>query len=109
VVALVADGRLNREDRAMTDAADIDGVDDVDPDSLAAEERVADAAEADALAAEQGETAFDETRHEYSGVAEDSDADVDVDEYESAGAQFDDPERIALLEGGIDDPDGSTT
>jgi hypothetical protein len=93
----------------MTDAMEVDGVDDVDDvdeESLAAEERVADAVELDAVTEEQRETAFDETRHEYSGVIEDSDADVDVDEYEEAGALFDDPERIALLEGGIDDPDG---
>jgi hypothetical protein len=106
-MAVVAGGRVtDREERAMTVAGDVDGVDDVDDESLAAEERVADAAEVDAVAEEQGETAFDETRHAYSGVIEDSDADVDVEEYEEAGALFDDPERIALLEGGIDDPDG---
>jgi hypothetical protein len=90
----------------MTDAGDVDETDDVDEESLAAEERTADAAEVDELA-EQDETAFDETRHAYSGVVEDSDADVDVSEYEEAGALFDDPERIAVLDGGIDDPDGS--
>jgi hypothetical protein len=109
-MAVAAGGRVtDREERAMTDAGDVDGVDDVDDvddESLAAEERVADAVEFDAVVEEQGETAFDETRHAYSGVIDDSDADVDVEEYEEAGALFDDPERIALLEGGIDDPDG---
>jgi hypothetical protein len=90
----------------LTDEADIDGTDDTDEESLAAEERVADAAEVDDLAADQDETAFDETRQEYSGV-EEGDGDVDVAEYEEAGALFDDPEDIALLHGGIDDPDGS--
>lgn len=90
----------------MTDEGGADGIDDTDEESLAAEERVADASELGELAEEQEATAFDETRHEYSGVIEDSDADVDVDEYEAVGALFDDPERIALLQGGIDDPDG---
>jgi hypothetical protein len=96
----------------MTDATDDDAadagadLDDTDEESLAAEERVADAEELEELAAEQDESPFEETRHEYSGVIEDSDADVDVEEYEEAGALFDDPERIAMLQGGIDDPDG---
>jgi len=59
----------------------------------------------DALA-ETDETPFDETRLQYSGVLE-GEGDVDVEEYEEAGALFDDPEKTVLLEGGIDDPDGS--
>jgi hypothetical protein len=90
----------------VSDVGDIDGTDDTDEESLAAEERVADAAEVEELAAEQDETAFDETRQEYSGV-EEGDGDVDVAEYEEAGALFDDPEREALLQGGMDDPAGS--
>jgi hypothetical protein len=90
----------------VSDAGDIDGTDDTDEESLAAEERVADAAELDDLTADQDETAFDETRLEYSGV-EEGDGDVDVEEYEEAGALFDDPEKILLLDGGIDDPDGA--
>ena len=81
--------------------------DDVDEESLAAEERVADAEEiAELLAEQEDETAFDETRLQYSGV-EEGDGDVDVAEYEEAGALFDDPEQTVLLEGGMDDPDGS--
>jgi hypothetical protein len=37
----------------------------------------------------------------------DTDLIVDTEELEEAGALLDDPERIALLDGGIDDPDGS--
>ena len=81
--------------------------DDVDEESLAAEERVADAEEiAELLAEVDEETPFDETRLQYSGV-EEGDGDVDVEEYAEAGALFDDPEQTVLLEGGIDDPDGS--
>jgi hypothetical protein len=32
---------------------------------------------------------------------------VDERELEEAGAEFDDPEALATLDGGIDDPDGS--
>jgi hypothetical protein len=56
--------------------------------------------------AEQDETSFDETRHEYSG-AEEGDGDVDVEEMEEAGPLLDDPEQAALRERAIDDPDGS--
>lgn len=84
-----------------------DRSDEVDEESLAAEERVADAVEVEAIADEQDESRFEETRHEYSGVIEDSDADVDVAEYEEAGALFDDPDRIALVNGVIDDPDAT--
>ena len=54
--------------------------------------------------AEQDETSFDETRHEYSGAEE---GDVDVEEMEEAGPLLDDPEKTALRERAIDDPDGS--
>lgn len=39
----------------------------------------------------------------------DLDADLTVDqaELEEAGANLDDPERVSLLEGGMDDPDGT--
>ena len=81
--------------------------DDVDEESLAAEERLADADEiAELLADQEEETAFDETRLQYSGV-EEGDGDVDIEEYAEAGALFDDPEQTVLLEGGMDDPDGS--
>ena len=55
--------------------------------------------------AERDETSFDETRLEYSG-AEEGDGDVDVEEMEEAGPLLDDPEKTALLERAIDDPDG---
>ena len=48
----------------------------------------------------------DETRIQYSGVAAD-DSDVDIEEYEEAGALFDDPEKTTLLSGAMDDPDGA--
>ena len=91
----------------MSDAGDdvSDEVDEVD-ETVAAEERIADASEVQAIADGLDETPFEESRHEYSGVVDDSDADVDVAEYEEAGALFDDPERIAMLQGGLDDPDG---
>jgi hypothetical protein len=54
--------------------------------------------------AERDETPFDETRLEYSGA---EDGDVDVEEMEEAGPLLDDPEKTALLERAIDDPDGS--
>jgi hypothetical protein len=37
----------------------------------------------------------------------DTDLIVDRTELEEAGADLDDPERLALLDGGMDDPDGS--
>ena len=55
--------------------------------------RVRDTVDLDEIVAEQEETPFDETRLEYSGV-EEGDGDVDVEEYEEAGALFDDPERL---------------
>ena len=55
--------------------------------------RVRDAEDLDEIVAEQEETPFDETRLEYSGV-EEGDGDVDVEEYEEAGALFDDPEVL---------------
>ena len=73
---------------------------------LSDEQQLADADELLDIVAEEDETPFDETRHEYSGVRE-GDGDVDVEEYEEAGALFDDPEKTVLLEGGLDDPDGS--
>jgi hypothetical protein len=59
--------------------------------------RVRDAEDLDEIVAEQEDTPFDETRLEYSGV-EEGDGDVDVEEYEEAGALFDDP-------GSLTDPD----
>jgi hypothetical protein len=60
--------------------------------------RLRDVEELEEIVEEQEETPFDETRLEYSGV-EEGDGDVDVEEYEEAGALFDDPERLT-------DPDG---
>ncbi len=37
----------------------------------------------------------------------DDDLTVDQEELEEAGANFDDPERLALIDGGMDDPDGA--
>ena len=75
-------------------------------DELADDVELADGDELADLAAEPDETPFDATRLEYSGV-EEGDGDVDVEELAEAGALLDDPEREVLLEGGIDDPDGS--
>jgi hypothetical protein len=36
----------------------------------------------------------------------DEDFTVDQEELEEAGANFDDPERLSLIDGGMDDPDG---
>ena len=94
----------------MTDELD-DYEDDVDReeavvDEASDEQLLADADEVFNGVAEPDETPFDATRVQYSGVAE-GDGDVDVEEYEEAGALFDDPEKTVLLEGGMDDPDGS--
>jgi hypothetical protein len=75
-------------------------------DELSLETELADAEELADVVAEQDETPFDTTRLAYSGVDE-GDGDVDVEELEEAGALLDDPEREVLLEGGMDDPDGS--
>ncbi len=75
-------------------------------DEFADDQELADADELYDGSADPDETPFDETRHQYSGVLE-GDADVDVEEYEQAGVLFDDPEKTVLLEGGMDDPDGS--
>ncbi len=75
-------------------------------DELEREVALADAEQLADIAEEQDETPFDTTRLAYSGV-DDGDADVDVEELEEAGALLDDPEREVLLEGGLDDPDGS--
>ena len=92
----------------MSDTGEELSDDEVDETSVV-EERIAEASEVQAIADGLDETPFDESRHEYSGVIEDSDADVDLAEYEAAGALFDDPEQIAMLRGGLADPDGSTT
>lgn len=75
-------------------------------DELEREVALADAEQLADIAEEQDETPFDTTRLAYSGV-DDGDAGVDVEELEEAGALLDDPEREVLLEGGLDDPDGS--
>jgi hypothetical protein len=75
-------------------------------EELATETELADADEIADVSEEPDETPFDRTRLAYSGV-EEGDADVDVEELEEAGALLDDPEREVLLEGGMDDPDGS--
>ena len=63
---------------------------------------------------EQGDEAFDEASRIRPSEVEDVEQDptlnptlqVDERELEEAGAEFDDPERMVTLEGGIDDPDG---
>ena len=94
----------------MTDELDDfeDGIEDEEAvvDELADEHELSDADEVLDVDAERDETPFDETRVQYSGVAAD-DSDVDLEEYEEAGALFDDPEKLALLSGGMDDPDGA--
>ena len=74
---------------------------------LTDEADVSDADEIADLEAEDDETPFDRTRLEYSGVEQDSEGDVDVEELEEAGALLDDPERESLFGRAIDDPDGS--
>jgi hypothetical protein len=63
---------------------------------------------------EQGDEAIDDATRIDSNVVEDLEQNpalnptlqVDERELEEAGAEFDDPERIVTLDGGIDDPDG---
>ena len=63
---------------------------------------------------EQGDEALDEGSRIHSNLVEEIEQDpslnptlqVDDRELEEAGAEFDDPERIVTLEGGMDDPDG---
>lgn len=79
---------------------------DVDDDTLAEELREADELDIGDIAALSEDTPFDETRQQYTGV-DDGGGDVDGAEHAAAGASFDDPEDTVLLQGGIDDPDGS--
>jgi len=63
---------------------------------------------------EQGDEALDELSRLDPNFIEDLEQDpsldptllVDERELEEAGAEFDDPEEMATLDGGIDDPDG---
>jgi hypothetical protein len=63
---------------------------------------------------EQGDEALDDAEGLDPGFLEDVELDPSLDptlavddrELEEAGAEFDDPERIATLDGGVDDPDG---
>jgi hypothetical protein len=63
---------------------------------------------------EQGDEAFDEESRLDPSFAEDLELDPSLDptlladarELEEVGATFDDPESMAVLDGGIDDPDG---
>ena len=63
---------------------------------------------------EQGDEAIDDASRIDPNLVEDVEQDpslnptlqVDERELEEAGAEFDDPERIVTLQGGIDDPDG---
>lgn len=63
---------------------------------------------------EQGDEATDETARIDPNLLEEVEQDpslnptlqVDERELEEAGAEFDDPERMVTLEGGMDDPDG---
>jgi hypothetical protein len=53
-------------------------------------------------------TAFDRTRTDYSGVEVDDEFQpVDDVELAEEGLQLDDPERLAILSDGADDPDGT--
>jgi hypothetical protein len=64
---------------------------------------------------EQGDEALDEESRIDPGFLEDLERDPSLDptllvddlELEEAGALFDDPEVMATLDGGIDDPDGA--
>ena len=63
---------------------------------------------------EQGDEAIDEALRIDPNLVEDVEQDpslnptlqVDERELEEAGAEFDDPERMVTLDGGMDDPDG---
>ena len=63
---------------------------------------------------EQGDEAIDDASRIDRNLVEDVEQDpslnptlqVDDRELEEAGAEFDDPERIVTLDGGMDDPDG---
>lgn len=63
---------------------------------------------------EQGDEALDEDSRTDSNFVEEVEEDpsldptlqVDERELEESGAEFDDPESLVTLEGGIDDPDG---
>jgi hypothetical protein len=63
---------------------------------------------------EQGDEAFDDASRSDSDLIEAVEQDpslnptlqLDERELEEAGAEFDDPELMAVLDGGIDDPDG---
>lgn len=63
---------------------------------------------------EQGDEALDDDATSETDLLEDVEQDpsldptllVDERELEEAGVELDDPEKIATLDGGIDDPDG---
>ena len=63
---------------------------------------------------EQGDEAFDEESRIDPNFLEEVEQDPSLDptlqvddlELEEAGVKFDDPEKMATLDGGIDDPDG---
>ncbi len=63
---------------------------------------------------EQGDEALDESSRVDPNFIEELEQDPTLDpalqgderELEEIGAEFDDPEKLAVLEGGIDDPDG---
>jgi hypothetical protein len=58
--------------------------------------------------AEDDLTAFDRTRADYSGVEVDDEFQpVDDVELAEEGLELDDPERLAILSDGADDPDGT--
>jgi hypothetical protein len=64
---------------------------------------------------EQGDEALDDEDELTSTFLEEVEQDPSLDptlladetELEEAGAEFDDPEKLAVLDGGIDDPDGA--
>ena len=95
----------------MTDELDDYEERDDDEEALVAEltdeAELSDADEIADLVAESDETPFDETRLQYSGVEQDGDGDVDIEELEEAGIRLDDPERESLIGRAMDDPDGS--
>jgi hypothetical protein len=104
---LASAARATRRGATMSDELD-EYEDGVERDEAAAAEideelALSDADQISDGSAEQDETSFDETRLEYSGAEE---GDVDVEEMEEAGPLLDDPEKTALLERAIDDPDG---
>ena len=87
----------------------IDGMSNIDdPDDLDALDEIDETAELDELDETEGLTRFDRSRADYTGVnLSDEFQPVDEIELSEEGMLLDDPERLAVLADGSDDPDGT--